>query len=77
MGCGCNKKNQQVTRFVVVYDDGTESDPYTTAQEAAAEKQRVGATAPVKTVTVAAKQATPAAPASAPPPNAKIVRGGG
>jgi len=54
MGCGCNKKNQQVSRYVVVYNDGTESAPYATAREADAEKRRVGATAPVKTVTAAA-----------------------
>lgn len=74
MGCGCNKRNQPVNRFVVVYNDGTESAPYTTAREADAEKRRTGATAPVKTVAAAAQQP---APAAAPTNNAKIVKGGG
>ncbi|MFI9591108.1 hypothetical protein [Nonomuraea sp. NPDC052265] len=73
MGCGCNKRNQQASRFVVVYNDGTESAPYTTAREADAEKRRTGATAPVKTVTTTAHQPAPAAPTH----NAKIVNGGG
>ncbi|MFI6290100.1 hypothetical protein ACIBEJ_00860 [Nonomuraea sp. NPDC050790] len=52
--CGCNKK-RTVSEFVVVYNDGTESSPYATAYEAGQEKNRSGATAPVKIVTKAAR----------------------
>ncbi|WP_433379140.1 DUF7196 family protein [Streptosporangium sp. CA-115845] len=74
MGCGCNKKNQQVSRYVVVYNDGSESAPYTTAREADAEKRRAGATSPVKTVTAAAR---PAVAAAAPAVESVVVKGAG
>ncbi|GAA2657584.1 DUF7196 family protein [Nonomuraea recticatena] len=51
MGCGCNKRKQNVNKYVVVYNDGRESEPYTTAHEADAERRRSGAAAPVKVVT--------------------------
>lgn len=54
MGCGCGGKKavQKVTKYVVKYNDGTKSDPYTTLIEAQTEKRVKGATAPIETVVV-------------------------